>query len=1228
MGRQSCHPGSGLIRRCIRGCCADFHRVSYNFLGVLCVVAGAVLLSSAPALAARGHVFSSAFGKAGSGNGEFSEPSGVAVNESSGDVYVVDKGNNRVEYFTASGGYLGQFNGSGSLPGEGSGFPLGVFPGQFFAPEGIAIDNSCQLHKPALTEATTPTCNQFDPSDGDVYVVDTGHSVIDKFSSTGHYEGQLTGTCAAAGTCPGSVIPFSDLEGVGVDANGELWVYFGTQVANYSNAVANEFIATREVKGFGFSEPGFAVDSKDNLYAHINGLFPETNIIYKFDSEGKELNGHELENTLDSEPPTGVAVELSNGDVYIDNTTTMARFTSEGALIEHLGSGHMTNGSGIGVNSTAEEVYVSDSAANTVDIFTPNPPGLPTVESESASEVASGSATFAAQINPQGESTEYRFEYDTNEYTPNGPPHGTTVPIPDASIGSGFEVHEVSVHRQDLLPHTTYHFRVVAHNKLGTVDGPDQTFITQSVGGDFVLPDGRVWELVSPPSTHGALISPIFRAGVIQASEDGSAMTYVASAPIGAEPKGNSNDTQVFSKRGPGGWSSQDIATPHDPPGAESVAQGQEYRFFSSDLSLGLVEPFGEATPLPPANEVLERDVYLRDDVDGNYQPLVTVANVPAGTKFGGNSNPHDGLGDIEFVDATPDLSHVVLSSAVALTSPPVEQGLYEWAGGQLQLINVLPESEGGIPASGAELGFAGGKDARHAISNGGSHVIWDGETKEHDGMPHLYMRDTATRETVRLDEVEKGAAGGGGDPKFQTASESGSKVFFTDEQQLTVGSTAKSGDPDLYVYEVTSSEGEPLAGKLTDLTVDPHAGESADVQGWVMGASEDGSYVYFVADGVLTPATTSGHCKGNATPVGATCNLYEVHYNGTGWDKPTFIAVLSGEDGNDWEAEEGQEGLNSVTSRVSPSGRYLAFMSDRSLTGYDNRDANSGESDEEVFLYAASSNRMVCPSCDPTGARPVGIEVASGVGPLVDQVGGPVWTGRWLAGNIPGWTPFVEDTARYQSRYLSDSGRLFFDSSDGLVPQHTNGVENVYEYEPEGEGSCESSSAIFSERSGGCVGLISSGSSGEESAFLDASASGDDVFFLTTSQLAPQDGDTAYHVYDAHVCSGAAPCLTTPASPPPCGTGDSCKAAPSPQPAIFGAPPSATFSGTGNIVPSVPKSVVTPKRSTRVQKLAKALRACGKKPKGRRSACKAQARKRYGTKVKATGNKSERSGK
>jgi WD40-like Beta Propeller Repeat len=306
------------------------------------------------------------------------------------------------------------------------------------------------------------------------------------------------------------------------------------------------------------------------------------------------------------------------------------------------------------------------------------------------------------------------------------------------------------------------------------------------------------------------------------------------------------------------------------------------------------------------------------------------------------------------------------------------------------------------------------------------------------------------------------------------------------------------------------------------------------------------------------------------------------VSHNGT----TKLIAVVSANDYSDWS---NSSDLTALASRVSPDGRWLAFMSERELTGYDNRDALTGERDQEVYLYDAQSARLACASCNPTGARPVGAADHDG---LVDGRG--IFRERRLAADIPAWTWLggfggdVFGKAVYQSRYLSDSGRLFFNSHDALVPQDVNGNWDVYQYEPPGVGSCSTSAATFSERSGGCVGLISSGTSSEESAFLDASATGGrdaeghegggDVFFLTASKLSSQDYDTALDVYDAHECTGESPCLPAPAAQPPaCVTEASCKASPTPQPGVYGLPSSATFSGPGNAAGSNPP-VVTKK--------------------------------------------------
>jgi hypothetical protein len=858
------------------------------------------------------------------------------------------------------------------------------------------------------------------------------------------------------------------------------------------------------------------------------------------------------------------------------------------------------------------------------------------VGEESVSDVSSSSATLQACIVSGGSEADDTFEYGTSVS------YSSTVEAAPGAAGSCSSGLSVEAHVQGFLAHTLYYYRAVA----GTIDGPGQVFTTQPAGGELTLPDSRVWELVSPAVKDGALIPPIESgAGIVEAAEGGGAITYPSNGPLGANPPANANETQMLSvRRLDGGWSSQDIATPHKIVAGADIGIGQEYRAFSSDLSVGLVEPFGlgyatveaegavplsegasEATPylradLPLSGEPgsSEHAVYNEAEMEGGYLPLVTGcppigekckarveerANAPPGTKFGG---------DIKFLGADTDLSHVIVRSNEApLVVGAEEENLYEWSadkspGEQLQLVSVLPDVppyEGGQARGAAELGGGSGEDARGAVSSDGSRVVWS-----YKG--HLFMRYSLGGQNWQTVQLDVGADENG-HADFQFASSDGSKVFFTDQEHLTSDSGAVAGEPELYECEMVEEAGG-LVCDLNDLTI-AKTSESADVQGMVITGGNDSTYVYLVAKGILTGEKDAQDEKAN---VGKD-NLYMLHYNDQAKEwKPTFIAVLSEEDGPDWAQGGGGGLLEAMTSGVSPDGKYLVFMSENSLTGYDNVDINSGAPDEEVYLYGAPSagvlsGRLVCVSCNPTGERPAGVldnaAAHGGYGLFIDRQ--KIWSeGRWLAGSVPGWTGMSLGRARYQSRYVSNSGRVFFDSPDGLVPQATNGLVDVYEYEPEGvpaEGpdSCAVSSSSFSVAAGGCIGLISSGSSDEESVFLDASGSGDDVFFLTSAPLVGADKDTAFDVYDAHACSVVAPCSPEAVSPPACVTAEGCRVSPSLQPSVFGPPASATFAGQGNQVVSVSVSVTK----------------CGKGKKLKEGKC---------VKVKATTDKEKGKGK
>lgn len=130
--------------------------------------------------------FKQKFGEEGSGNGKFNDPTGLAVVGE--DVYVAEAGNNRVQELSSSGGYVSQF-------GEG-----GSGSGDLDAPQGIAV------------AAGT----------GDLYVADSGNDRVQEFSSSGS---PIT-TFGSAGSEAGELSEPTD---VAVSAAGAVYV------ADYAN---------------------------------------------------------------------------------------------------------------------------------------------------------------------------------------------------------------------------------------------------------------------------------------------------------------------------------------------------------------------------------------------------------------------------------------------------------------------------------------------------------------------------------------------------------------------------------------------------------------------------------------------------------------------------------------------------------------------------------------------------------------------------------------------------------------------------------------------------------------------------------------------------------------------------------------------------------------------------------------------------------------------------------
>ncbi|MFZ1154904.1 MAG: hypothetical protein WAN93_08375, partial [Solirubrobacteraceae bacterium] len=403
-------------------------------VAVVCVaVAG---FWSASAFAARGHVFDGSFASQGSGPGQLQEPSGVAVNEATHTVYVLDGGNNRVERFSTTGVFLGQFDGSGEYEIEGKivkdkvagsgGGEDEIETGRLAepageSPSGIAVDDSCSLRKLAGA-----ACTSADPSNGDVYVLDLGHKVVDKFAPNGEYVGQIT-------TKSVRVASFEDLTGIAVDEMGEVWLsekhpappdpsnfYTGVGVDRLSNGLVNLFASFVSTGGSGAAGglPGLAINSAHDFYRLITkGAHLE---IVEYNQSGVVLNEEVLEASSGKsgvkEFVAGMTVDPCSEDLYVEEFSALVRLDAGGALLESVAIPG-GRGSGVAVDCSAQTVYVLDPVDGKVLVAPPEPPGAPTVEvgSDSVSDVTSDAATLLGGINPRSEpgeaATEYRFEY-------------------------------------------------------------------------------------------------------------------------------------------------------------------------------------------------------------------------------------------------------------------------------------------------------------------------------------------------------------------------------------------------------------------------------------------------------------------------------------------------------------------------------------------------------------------------------------------------------------------------------------------------------------------------------------------------------------------------------------------------------------------------------------------------------------------------------------------------
>jgi tripartite motif-containing protein 71 len=270
--------------------------------------------------------FVSSFGSVGKGDGEFREPTGIAVSPINGNVVVSDEANNRVQVFNEKGEFVRTFG------SEGTG------NGQFKEPRGVAVD-----------------------SKGDVWVADTGNDRVEEFNETGAYLGKL----GVAGTGNGD---FEEPKSVAVDSKGDVWV------ADSGNGRVEEFGETRAyVRQFsaGTNPVGVAVDSKGNVWSDNED---ETGAIEEHNEKGESVRkfASRGEGNGDVAEPKRLIVD-ANGYVWIADAGNdrIDVFNEKGEYVTKFGtdgsgSEEMINPTGVAVDIHGR-VWVADDENNRVD---------------------------------------------------------------------------------------------------------------------------------------------------------------------------------------------------------------------------------------------------------------------------------------------------------------------------------------------------------------------------------------------------------------------------------------------------------------------------------------------------------------------------------------------------------------------------------------------------------------------------------------------------------------------------------------------------------------------------------------------------------------------------------------------------------------------------------------------------------------------------------------------
>jgi hypothetical protein len=491
----------------------------------------------------------------GVGAGECGELKGLAVDQSTGDVYVLDQGNNRVDQFASNGSFVRAF-GTGVADGVTTaaqtctatcfkGLTTGA--GAIGTGKGVAVDsathvvyaasaasrvayfngttgsfigqtegNGNQGGSPsppnidagapeAFSNGTSVAIDSSDPLQRYLYVATKAGVTfkIDKLKisaagvTAGSYVCQITGTATASSVnnteCGGN--------GLGTHKDGIFSVLdFGSGAAN--------------------AQPGghITVDENGNVFVaekigpEVSGA-PDRHYISEYDKTGNFVTQFKPccgSPTLSINEPRPVAVAtLRSGNVLV--AAGGASATAGGTRVQEYSSGAPgapllefglgTIGGSTGIATFGPHVYVSDRVNKKIWKFSAAPEA-PTVTTEAATALTKFKATLHGRVNPnQANVTDCHFDYGTTVA------YGSTIPCAQ-SPGGGFDSVVVSADLSGLIGGTTYHFRLAATNSVGTTNGGDLEFTTPLLNKPEVGTSPGATEILQTSAKVAGTVNP------------------------------------------------------------------------------------------------------------------------------------------------------------------------------------------------------------------------------------------------------------------------------------------------------------------------------------------------------------------------------------------------------------------------------------------------------------------------------------------------------------------------------------------------------------------------------------------------------------------------------------------------------------------------------------------------------------------------------------------------